>query len=80
MPSITIKNIPEELYSALKKRAEGNHRSINGEILAVLERTIEPYPLDIQTVLERAANLRGLTSSAIINDDQIRYWKESGRL
>lgn len=37
MPSITIKNIPEPLYRAMKAKAAANHRSLNGETLVALE-------------------------------------------
>lgn len=33
MPSFTLKNIPDELFAALKQRAEQNQRSINQEII-----------------------------------------------
>lgn len=40
MPSITVKNLPEPLYRALKQRAKQRHRSLNGEIIATLEETL----------------------------------------
>ena len=42
MASITIKNIPDELYTRLKKRASLNHRSINGEVIYCLEDALSP--------------------------------------
>ena len=38
MVNITLKNIPEEIYKQLRKRAKSNERSINGEILFMLKR------------------------------------------
>lgn len=40
MPSITVKNIPEDLYDLLKQRAEANRRSINSEIIVCIEQAI----------------------------------------
>ena len=37
--NLSIKNVPEELVKALKERAKANHRSLNGEVLSVLEET-----------------------------------------
>ena len=37
MASITVKNIPDELYARLKAVAESNRRSINGEIIVCIE-------------------------------------------
>lgn len=36
MPSITLKGMPDDVYEALKARAQRNQRSLNGEILHIL--------------------------------------------
>jgi plasmid stability protein len=38
MPSLTLKDMPPKLHSALKKRAQRNRRSLNQEALYCLER------------------------------------------
>jgi plasmid stability protein len=40
--SLTIKNIPDLLHEELKRSAKRNHRSINSEIIACLERELMP--------------------------------------
>ena len=35
--SITIKNIPDDLYQRLKQAAESNHRSMNGQAIVSLD-------------------------------------------
>jgi antitoxin FitA len=40
MKNMSVKNIPDHTHKALKKQAETNHRSLNKEILAILERSI----------------------------------------
>ena len=37
MPSVTIRDIPEDILDVLRERAHRNHRSLNGELLALLE-------------------------------------------
>ena len=37
MPAVTVRNIPGDLYQALKQAARAHHRSLNGEIVACLE-------------------------------------------
>lgn len=37
MATITVKNIPDQVYSDLKDEAKNNHRSLNGEILYALQ-------------------------------------------
>jgi hypothetical protein len=41
MPAVTIKDFPPELHAQLKKEAEVNFRSLNQEVLARLQRTLE---------------------------------------
>ena len=40
MVTITLKNVPPEIYERIKIQAKNNHRSINGEILSILEQAI----------------------------------------
>jgi len=35
--NLSIKNAPDELVATLKLRAKRNHRSLQGEVLAILE-------------------------------------------
>ncbi len=37
MSNLNIKNIPAETHKLLKKQAEKNHRSLNQEVLHILE-------------------------------------------
>ncbi|MDP3293236.1 MAG: hypothetical protein Q8M37_00690 [Nevskia sp.] len=37
MPSILLKNLPENLHRSLKARAARNHRSLNKEAISLLE-------------------------------------------
>ena len=41
MATLTIKNLPDELYQELKRRAEENRRSLNGEVIFSLEQLIQ---------------------------------------
>ncbi|MDJ0703039.1 MAG: Arc family DNA-binding protein [Leptolyngbyaceae cyanobacterium MO_188.B28] len=45
MASITVKNIPDDLYEKLREAATLNHRSVNSEIIVCLERVLAPYRL-----------------------------------
>jgi antitoxin FitA len=60
MPSITVKNIPEDLYKHLKLRAAANHRSINSEIIVCIEQVLHSqwiegseYPADAYQLREK---------------------------
>jgi len=45
MPALLIKNFPPELHEVLRQRAAANHRSMNKEALAILERSLVHEPL-----------------------------------
>ena len=36
MPTLTIRNVPDDLHEALKERARKNRRSVNQEVIAEL--------------------------------------------
>jgi plasmid stability protein len=38
--SLSIKNAPDELVRRLKERAERHHRSLQGELMAILEEAV----------------------------------------
>jgi plasmid stability protein len=44
MTVISIGNLPDDIYCALKERAELNGRSMEAEVLAILEDAIRPEP------------------------------------
>ncbi len=37
MPNLSIKDVPEEIAQALRARAARNHRSLQGELMAIIE-------------------------------------------
>jgi len=80
MPSITVKNIPPDIYEFLKKSAINNHRSINNEIIACIESQVRSRPVDPEQLLARARRLREKTAPYIITDDEFTAAKENGRL
>lgn len=57
MTTLTLKNVPEALHRRLKELAEHNHRSLNKEIIARLERQLmQPH----QSTEEKLAEIRAL--------------------
>lgn len=37
MPNLSIKDVPEDLAEILRQRAARNHRSLQGELMAIIE-------------------------------------------
>ena len=38
--NLSIKNVPDELADRLRQRAAANHRSLQGELMAILEEAV----------------------------------------
>jgi plasmid stability protein len=71
--NLSIKNVPEELAEQLRARAQRHHRSLQGELLAILEAAVRQAPLPLEEVYRRAQELRLKTKSesvAMIREDR----------
>jgi len=78
MPSFTLKNVPNELLERVRAAAEVHHRSINGEILACLERAfgIATPPAEVITL---ARELRQGFRGQPLALDEVNAAKSIGR-
>jgi antitoxin FitA len=79
MPTITVKNVPSELYAHLKQAAELNRRSINSEIIVCIERSLKSRRVDPEAVLARARLLRERTAAHVVTDEEFTAAKTEGR-
>jgi len=80
MPTLTLKNIPEDLYSCLKAAAEAHRRSLTNEILHCVEQVLRPKQIDVAEHLAAARLLRAKTAAAPLNDELLNAAKNAGRL
>ena len=80
MATVTVKNIPDDLYKRLKSVAEINRRSINSEIIVCIEHAITSSRISPEKVLESARYLRELTRGHPISDEEFNQAKVEGRL
>lgn len=56
--SLSIKNAPDDVVMRLKQRAERHHRSLQGELMAILEEAVAPRrALSPDDVLARVKQL-----------------------
>jgi antitoxin FitA len=61
--NLSIKNAPDEVVARLKARAARHHRSLQGELMAILEDAVAPSRLTPDEVLSRVRQL-GLSTPA----------------
>lgn len=70
MPSsITIRDIPDSTYQKLKERAELHRRSINSEIIMILEQTTHSHPRDPESILLTLKKLHKRAKGSLSMDE-----------
>ena len=79
MPSLTVKNIPEDLYEQLKHAANAHHRSINSELINCLEKALLPRKITQQERLDSARALRSQVNATVIDAAELDEAKRAGR-
>ncbi len=80
MATVTVKNIPDELYERLKSVAETNRRSINSEIIMCIENAVTSRRTNLDEELENARQLRRFTAGHPISDEEFNQAKSEDRL
>lgn len=83
MTNLTVKNIPPVIYERLKMQAENNHRSINSEVIVILEKALQIVPqrtpAEVEKILEQTRKLREMTAGYVVTEEEINRWKNEGR-
>jgi plasmid stability protein len=77
--TITLKNIPSGLYDQLKESATRHHRSINSEIIALMEETLSAKKMNPEDYLASARILREKTGRYQLKKAFIDRAKREGR-
>jgi plasmid stability protein len=72
--NLSIKNVPDRLAERLRRRAARHHRSLQGELMAILEESLNADgSLDAEEVLARVRALRLETpdeATRFVRDDR----------
>ena len=79
MATITLKNIPDEVYARLKAAAKAHHRSMNGEVLNCLELTYAPQPVAVAERLSRLRAIRPELDSQAVSLEELQQAITDGR-
>jgi plasmid stability protein len=78
--TITLKNIPEEIYLGLKSAAKVHRRSLNSEVIACLERVLTPARIDNDAHLAAAQQIRDEIKGKTFKVADIEKAIDQGRL
>jgi plasmid stability protein len=79
MPALMIRGIPESLYERLKERAKHNRRSLNGEVLHLLERSLGGQRLHPDGLLTRIDRIWEGRDVPPLSDELLGEVKAAGR-
>lgn len=79
MATITVKNIPEDLYGRLKAEAAKNHRSINGEVIACIERSLMLQRVPANRIMARARRLQASIGGGLFTLEELDRARREGR-
>jgi hypothetical protein len=78
MPTLNIRNVPDPVVTRLKQRAERNGRSLNAEIVAVLEDAASARTVaEVLDELDDFARLHPLSPGAPMPEELIREDRDS---
>lgn len=80
MPILYVRDVPEGLHEKLRARARRNGRSLNAEVLAILEQTgaLEDDAVEVTRRLEEIARRVKLPLDAPRPEDLIRRARDDG--
>jgi len=74
--NLSIKNAPDEVVRRLRRRAARNHRSLQGELLAIIEEAVRPErdlsPAELLAEVRRLGLRAPGDSAAMIRADRDR--------
>jgi len=72
--NLSIKNAPDDVVERLRRRAERNHRSLQGELLAIIEEAVRDdnalTPAELLTEVRRLNLETPSESAAIVRADR----------
>ncbi len=78
MATMTLKNVPDELYEQLKRSAERHRRSVNKEAITCLERALGGRT-DPAELLEQIRAARAQMREVYVTDDDLGAARDEGR-
>ena len=79
MATITLKNVPDDLYECLKAQARAHRRSVNSELLRCLETVLRPTRISTEERLRRFRGMRPRIDAHAVSAADIQQAIDEGR-
>lgn len=77
--TLTLKNIPDSIYTRLREAADAHHRSMNSEVIACLEKALMPIRIGPAERMVRARQLRSGLENSVFDPAEIAAAIDEGR-
>ena len=77
--TLTLKNIPDEVYERLKASAAAHRRSLNSEAIVCLETVLIPHRVSAEERIARARRLSSELKKQDFDHDVIAEFRNEGR-
>jgi plasmid stability protein len=79
MATMTLKNVPDELYEQLKRNAERHRRSLNKEAITCLEQAVGSQGAHSAGLLDQIRAARAQMRNVFVTDEDLRAARDEGR-
>ena len=79
MATVTVKNIPDDLYARLKEAAARNRRSINSEIIARIEGSLVSRRVPTEQIVGQARSFHASMNGREFQVEQYDEARRAGR-
>lgn len=77
--NLTIKNVPQPLHKKLKARAASNKRSLNGEVIDLLETAVELGSTNVNSLIRQIDEVHARLKVRPLTDEILKQAKNEGR-
>lgn len=80
MPNLTIKGLPREVHERLRARAKARGRSLNREVIQILENSVGTRAPDPEELIARIDAIHRRGNLAPVTEEFLRAHKRRGLL
>ena len=79
MTTITVKDIPDDLYAELKQSAAAHHRSVNREIIHCIEQSVRTHRVSVEEIMAEARRIQAEIGPLPVSEEILKEAKNLGR-
>ena len=73
MATLSIKDVPDQWAEALRQRAARNHRSLQGELMSLVERAVLDAPVGLSSSMSSAPPGTAAATGQVVGFDRLGH-------